>query len=243
VRETLSLAILLGATSVRASTKHRVFLSWFWSGRFGPPSNVMEVTTTDAGSILRVSGIKPLPTSGANIEYGRRLSVWMAEGEAGAFCLKGFVTDSAASSYDIVTNNDNPNNSQLRLPRWDEHYYDGLPKYIRIYPRPSAFARYTIEYRAFPRELIEDSDAPEIDGPHEILAWLAAAELIEQTGRDASRARAQVARFERMMLGKANKAEHYPIRFGQVAGDVAGPFDGASFASRFIDSSRNNWGG
>jgi hypothetical protein len=242
VRETISLAIIVtGGTSIKASTKHRVFLSWFWGGRFGPPSNEVTVTTTDSGNTLRVSGIRPLPTSGANMEYGRRLSVWMAEGESGAFMLKGFVTDSAATTYDIVTSNNNPNTSQLRLLRWDEHYFDGLPKYLRIYPRPAAFARYTVEYRAFPRELVEDTDAPEIDGPHEIIGWLAAAELIEQNGRDASRARAQVMRYERMLLGKASQTDKADIRFGQVAGDVGATLTSAGFASRFIDGDSLNW--
>jgi hypothetical protein len=247
VRETIALANGPGGGSCLSSTRHRVILSWFWGGRYGSPSKPAEYTTGVGENTIRVSGYRLPPTSGANHEYGRRLSVWMAEAvagsttEFGAYMLKGFITATAAT-YDITESNANPADSRLRLPRWDEQFYDGLPKYIRIYPRPTAMARYEIEYRAFPRELIEDTDKLEIDGPHEVVAWKVAAELIGQRGGDPTRALALFEKAERRVKAKAGFSDRSGIRMGQVMGypDIG---DSRQLARHFIDPDSLDWEG
>lgn len=222
MRETISLSTGTSeeATHVRPSTKHKVFLAWFYAGRFGSPSNVATITTGSGEPKITVSGFVQPPTSGSEFEYGRRLSVWMAEGNAsdeyGAFYFKGFITDPDADEYDIVTDNGPTDDQQLRPPRWDEQYFGALPKYIRIYPRPAEMLRYTIDYRRFPRALIEDTDVPEIDGPHDILAWLAAAHIIGQRGGDPSRCLYLVQQEERKLMARAGFNDRYQVRFGQV---------------------------
>jgi hypothetical protein len=213
--------------TVLSSTRHRVFLSWFWGGRYGPPSRVAEYTSGVGENTIRISGFRLPPTSGANHEYGRRLSVWMAEAlagsstEFGSYMLKGFIT-ATATTYDILTSNANPADSRLRLPRWDEQYFDSLPKYIRIYPRPT--------------------DSPTIDGPHEVIAWKVAADLISQRGGDPTRALAMFERAERRVKAKAGFSDRSGIRMGQVMGypDIG---DSRQLARHFIDPDSLDWEG
>lgn len=221
VEETITAATVTGDSNFVDGVSCKVFVAWYWAGRYGPPSNVATVTS-EALKVIRVSGLLLPPTGGVQHEYGRRLSVWMSMGEAGPYYLKGFVTSASATSYDITTDNRRPSDQRLRLPRWDEHYFDGLPKYVRIYPRPSRFMRYEVEYRAHPRALVADFDAPEIEGPHEVIAYYAAAELMAKRGGDPMPSLALAKDAERRVLAKSGLSDREDRRFGSVGASPPG---------------------
>lgn len=239
VEETPSIALFTdGGSTVKTNTAHYVIVSWYYAGKYGPPSRPLYIKTTTTNGI-RLSNLKMPPASGAQFEYGRRLSVWMREGELGPYVLKGFVTDPSAVTYDIITNNGAPSDQRLRMPRWDEHYYDDMPKYIRIYPRPGSFQRYEVEYRAHPRALLSDVDVPEIDGPQSIIAYLAASELAASMGGDPGPSLSLAAQDLRKLLARAGLADRTERRLGQVG--VPSSMDG--FDPRyFISANRNPWG-
>lgn len=222
LRETVSISFTTpGGAEIPASTRIRVFCCWFWSGRFGPPSNIAESTTASAGGpfAVAVTGYPQLPTSGAFIEYGRRVAIFMAEGE-GAFFLRGFVMAPATPTTTITTRNFTSSTPGLRFPRWDEVYPDGPYQYMRIWPRPTAMTRLEVEYWARPRELIEDTDSPEFPDNHDVLVWLTVAELLASprynNPQAAAGAMAMAKTYERPLIMRAFPKGQYKVRRGQV---------------------------
>lgn len=173
VRETFTVGASVAVGTMAVGTKVRLMLSWYYSGRFGPPSEVVEFTVTDQRGV-RITGIPLLPQTTATHEYGRRVAVFMAEGE-GAYFFRGLHTSATANTFEITEPNTSATAADvgLRLPRWDE-LYPGRYQYVRLYPAPNRLVRLELEYHARPRTLVEPTDAPEFHEPyHPLLVWLA----------------------------------------------------------------------
>lgn len=197
LEETIALATLDPTTgNVAVGTVMRVFASWYYSNRFGPPSNIAEFTVDDFQGV-KVTGLPVLPDTGSGtFEYGRRVAIFAAEGE-GAFYFRGFVPTATATTFNITE----PQTSStaydigLRLPRWDE-LYPGQYQYIRVNPRADTVQRLTCEYWKRPRELIQDTDVPEFhEAFHRLLVWMTVEELVGgRYGGDPAFRRLQVLR-------------------------------------------------
>lgn len=224
VRETISISenASVGSPTVDqipVGTRIRVFACWFWAGRFGPPSNIAELETTGDINTISVTGFPVLPTTGSEIEWGRRIAIFMAEGE-GAFFLRTFVRNPALSTVTIDTRNTAANSTpSLRFPRYDEIAHEGAPQYIRLHPRPSQVRRLEIEYVANPRKLIEGTDSPEIPGHHQVLVWLALAQILASPryNGNASQALAMAQKFRSMITGTSSPQDRdKPLVRGQV---------------------------
>lgn len=184
--------------TIPSGTRVRVFLSWQYAGRLGPPSAIEEFEVGDIGSVL-VTGIPVLPQTTGQIEYGRRITVWMAE-EEGAFFYRGQHTDPTDDTFLIDTTNQEQNTAYrwTRLPRWDEQYPGGTYKYIRLYPHPDQLKQLTVQFWARARQLVEDTDSPEFhEGYHDLIVWLACQQLATRYGGDQDVARFKVHARER----------------------------------------------
>lgn len=171
------------AGTIASGTAVRVFLSWNYAGRWGPPSPVGSLTVGGAGSV-RVTGIPLLPQTSGLFEYGRRIGVFMAEGE-GAFFFRGFQQSATLNTFDVLTSNDDVTamDEGLRFARWDELYPGGPYQYVRLTPHPVGMKRYTVEYLGRPRQLVEDTDSPEFAEPfHNLVVWLACIEMCTRFG-------------------------------------------------------------
>lgn len=180
--------------SMISGTKVKVFCCWWWGNRFGSPSNVVEYTVDDFLGV-KVVGIPSLPQTTGTFEYGRRVAVFMAEGE-GAFFFRGFVTSPTATTYNILTPNTSGAGADvgLRFPRYDEIVPPSY-QYVRMWPRPADVTRFEIDYWARPRVLAEDLDRPEFHEPlHELLVWLACVDLAGRFGPEAALKRFQFLR-------------------------------------------------
>lgn len=175
-------SVAVGTMAIGTTT--RVFLSWYYGGRFGPPSATVEfVTTAQRG--IRLTGLPLLPNTTGSTEYGRQIAVFMAEDE-GAFFLRGIIDDPTTTTFELLTSNTDvaTMGEGLRFARWDEVYPNGPYQYIRLMPRPSKLTRFSLDYYGRPRELIEDTDAPEFEEAyHPLLVWLAAIEICTRFGQ------------------------------------------------------------
>lgn len=172
VSKTISGAVVAGG-DLAANVKVRAFVCWWYADRFGPPSNVVSVTTTDSNKTVRLSALPVLETSGAQIEYGRRLAVFAAEGES-AFYLRGFVLTTDAT-FDIDEPISTPT-AAIRPARYDE-VFPGEYQYIRVHPRPTSMQQLELEYKGKPRQLIEATDRPEFERAYyDTILWLACLE-------------------------------------------------------------------
>jgi hypothetical protein len=223
VRETIGLTFSEAsgtptAEQIPADTRVRVFACWFWAGRFGPPSNIVEDTTSGDINTVTVTGLPQLSPGETTIQYGRRVAIFMAEGE-GAFFLRAFHNNPNSQTQTILTRNVAGNAEPgLRFPRYDEIVPPGSYKFIRITPRPAALERVSLSYQAHPRQLIEDTDAPEIPDNHEILVWLALADLLASPRYNGApqMALAMVDRYMRPLEIAYYPQGRYPIRRGMV---------------------------
>lgn len=225
MRETVSAVFATGGAGTYASgSRVRAFCCWYWAGRFGPPSNIVDITATAPASHVNVTGYPTLPSvSGTNVEFGRRVAIFLADGE-GAFFLRAFVNNPASTTFTFNTdnlNNGTANMPGLRFPRWDELYPGGPYQYLRIWPRPSAIHRFELEYLARPRELIEDTDSPEFDGDHDVIVWLTVAELLASPryNADPRPALAMADKYARPLIARNFPQDRYDLTRGQITGE------------------------
>lgn len=179
IRQTIAAAAAAGG-SLTADTTYQVFASWWYSGRFGPPSNTVEVTTTSVNKSINVSNLPVMPS----LDYGRVVALFIREGE-GAFYLADFqliCTTATKSITQMPTGQE-----AVRPVRWGE-VYPGNYQYVRLFPRPTVMSKYVVEYIAKPRQLIEDTDQPEFDQAyHELLVYMTAADFASKVGGDMQR--------------------------------------------------------
>lgn len=174
--ETFTLSDSAGTGTFVIGTQVRVFCSWFYGNRFGPPSAVQTFTIADHQGI-KLNGLPVLPQTTATFEYGRRIAVFVSQDE-GAFYFRGFQTSPTATTLEILLGNRDPASTGvgLRHARWDELF--GTYKYIRLYPTVSSMLRLNIEYWRRPRQLVEDTDAPEFDDAfHDLIVWRSCLDL------------------------------------------------------------------
>lgn len=194
-----------------AGTTVRVFFAWFYSNRWGPAGPISEATCSSSTNQLDVSGymqqgLLPSQATAALGAYGRRLGIFVSEdltnvsgrGQGpSAFYLRASVNPGDSSGTPITTIVEPRDssasstsgalrpNGALDLPRFDR-LYPGLPQYVRLYPRPSAVARYEIDYIGRPFDLLEDMDGPEFHGPfEEVLVYATCIELAKRYARSA----------------------------------------------------------
>lgn len=212
IRAPISAAVSAGGT-LSASTRHRVFASVWYAGRFGPPSNVVEVTTTVGNRTIDVTGLPVMPAS----DYGRIVATFIAEGE-GAFRLATFNLDPTVSTATIATYPGG--GAALEAARWDAVWPGGPYQYLRLWPRPAAAERLVMEYEARPAALVEDTDTPsEIPEPyHHVLVWLVCMNLV---GRDVDeRFYLRVRENAREALGRLHAAYFGTGRYDIVKGQT-----------------------
>ena len=221
-------AITLNPTTgnILAGTKMRIFASWHYANRFGPPSNIVEFTVDDFLGV-KVTNLPSLAQTTGTFEYGRRVAIFAAQNE-GAFYFRGFLGSATATTYNITEPfySNTAVDAGLRLPRWDD-LYPGTYQYVRLSPRPSAVTRHTCEYWKRPRQLVQDTDTPEFrEEFHRLIVWMTVEELVGgRYGGDPAFQRMQALRsqVERDMITRYfPKEQHRDRQKGMIGTRVLG---------------------
>lgn len=186
IRRDIAATMTVGG-GLTSGVTYRAFMTWFYSGRFGPPSNTVEVTATASNKTITFSSIPQLVGTGTkptDAPYGWRLAIWVAEGDGPFYLVALPTTPTVAGGPTIAWGGSGPDyapNEPWRLIRWDEQV---PPKYqyIRLYPRPDSWRQLLLRYRARPRRLIADNDVPDFDEAFEdYLVWQVAADMSFRT--------------------------------------------------------------
>jgi hypothetical protein len=208
IRQTIVGALAAGGT-LTVGSRYQAFATWWYAGRFGPPSNIVEVTPTTGNQTLSLTNLPTMPST----DYGRRLCIFLREGEGGFYLTDTLLTPTSSTRSITATFG---GGAALRPTRWDE-VYQGLYQYIRVYPRPTEMQRLELEYRARPRDLIEDSDVPDIPGDHDVLVWLTVAHLVHGVGGNATGAFVMADKFRQSLLAHTHpQTRHNLFQRGQV---------------------------
>jgi hypothetical protein len=185
VRETIVGAASAGAGTFVIGQRYRFAVSWFYEGRFGPLSNVVEVTPTTGNQRITLSGLPEVPyvlALAPETPYGWSLAIWVAVGDGPLYLLQhlnpapstgagGVSTTQVLQTAPATTN---MHQKRIRQPVVTPASH----RYIRLYPRPSAHRKYQIRYlrRSYPLEAEEDT--PEFGEQfHMALVYIAAARI------------------------------------------------------------------
>lgn len=176
-----------GSNALLANTRYRFCICWWYAGRFGPPSKVVEITTTGTMKAVTLSDLPVL----SSIQYGRNIAVFVAEGDSGPFILEGFQLVQTTATRDITTRPD-ALNEPWRSVRLDEVYPGGPYQYLRLWPRTNVLREMRVKYHARPRRLLSVNDEPEFKMPfHEYLVWATCMDIAEKHGSAAAAQRWQ----------------------------------------------------
>lgn len=145
-----------------ADQLYRFAVSWYYEGRFGPLSNVVELTPGVGDTVNLV-----LPTLQGNAaltpqtNLGWAVGVWIAKGD-GPFELSE-IKDPPPNAPDVtnlivVTGRPDPKN-QYRRVRYEQ--VATPPRYIRLWPRPAAHEQLSIRYFRRPIPMEAPTDVPD----------------------------------------------------------------------------------
>jgi hypothetical protein len=166
---------------------YRVFVCWVYAGRYGPASKIVSATPSGANLRLTLSSL-PQAASAAGTDglgdTGRRLAVFMSEGDHGPFVEMGTTAAGNDTSLIIATRP----TAQLvsnppKLRRWDAVYPQGPYTYIRLWPRSDESRILTLTYLAKPLQLIHDVDEPELpEAFHRVLVHGVVVDMIQRFG-------------------------------------------------------------
>lgn len=202
-------AVNSGSNALLASTIYRFFVCWTYAGRYGPPSKIVECTTTASLKAVTLSSL-PVQNNGAAGtdgagDSGRRLAIFVAEGDHGPFFQAGIVASGITTSQTV---SQRPTTSQLpmNLRRWETVYPNGPYTYLRFWPRPAETKTYKIRYLARPLPLVADVDEPELPPPfHKVLVHGTVLELITRYGVGMSIQQAQKRLYDEAMRAIYNR--------------------------------------
>ena len=175
--------------TLRIGQLHRFAVSWYYRGRHGALSNVVELTpTSSAPSVLLTVG-EGLPgnaTLDPDVSYGWVLAVWVAVGD-GPFVLQSYVDpppNPVAANTTVRVNHLDDVNTYSSIGRrpWAKIRHDVVYanpyRYIKLHPRPTAFRRYDLRYHRRPVPLLAPEDTPPFDRKfHRYLVYEAASRL------------------------------------------------------------------
>lgn len=156
IRRTFTAAAGTGGTL--AAGTYRVFVAWFYAGRWGSPSTTYEVTLSGSNNRIALTGLPVMPNVLLD-DYGRKLGIWVSKND-GAFYLDTMLAN-AITVRNIDTHPIERDQSWL-LRRWEEEYTTRR-QHIRLWPRPATAERLEIEYRLRVKRLADDVDVPEFD--------------------------------------------------------------------------------
>lgn len=195
--------------------RYRVAVCFYVAGRFGPLSNVYEVTTTDANRTITATHGWLLPPDAflaPDNSIGWYLAAFIAEGD-GPLMLHGYTAgpNQARGSDYTITLLPNPT-----MP-WKGVRYDDVavspPRFLRLLPRPSAHQRLSLRYRRRPTPLVHDEDVPPFPAEfHRALVYGAAARLAEgaQIGGAPQLATAARMRAAAIQIESRMRAQYFP---------------------------------
>ena len=215
---------------------YRVFVSWYYQGRFSPPGNVVEVVVPGGATginTLRLTGLESM----LDANYGRVLTVWISRAE-GAFNYLCYVDDSGA--FSTLSGTPDPTTTQFDIDatlvlselnafngvrRWDEVYPGGRYTYLSVWPIPDARRRLTLEYLARPGQLLDDKDEPDL--PREFHMCLVHRAVMELGSRhEGEQLKKTHAALYKQVLGQMRKAfighQRRSPQKGMIDGD--GPY-------------------
>lgn len=178
-------ATVAAGGNLLSGTRYRIAVCWWYAGRFGPLSKVLEVTTTVANKKIELAALPVLDSN----DYGRKLAVFVAEGVSGPFLLEGFQLIPTTATRTISERPDGLVDG-FRSVRYDEVYPGGPYQYIRLWPRTDVLREIRVRYNARPRRLLSANDEPEFRPTfHEYLVWATLADIAGKHGSAAAHQR------------------------------------------------------
>jgi hypothetical protein len=160
---------------------YEIGIAWWYANRWSPMSvRSLTIDWADGYGNILPTVLPPMLTAGvASANYGRRLGVF-ASRNGGPFYL---ITQGGAADFvggSSITQNplalDNPGTWR----RYDEMYPPEGYQYVRLWPRPTALTRFEAKYLGRPRNLLGDTDVPELPTNHDVIVFRAALRLMNR---------------------------------------------------------------
>lgn len=154
-----------GSNALKASTNYRVFICWVYAGRYGPPSRIVEASTTASfkNFALAALPVQNLGAAGTDLlgDTGRKLAVFIAEGDHGPFFEHSVMASGIVATVNIGTR---PTTAFLPMfqRRWETLYPNGPYNYLRLWPRSDQQRRLLLTYVSKPLPLLDDVDMPQL---------------------------------------------------------------------------------
>jgi hypothetical protein len=173
-----------GANALLAETTYRLAICWVYAGRYGPFSEVVEVTTTSTNKAINLTALPTQNNGAAGTDLvgdsGRRISIWIAEGDHGPWFEASLQQTAIDTTATIATR---PTIATLpqALRRREEIYPGGPYQYIRLWPRTDATRKMKLTYLAKPTRLVSNVDEPELPEQfHKLLVSMTVVEMIRR---------------------------------------------------------------
>lgn len=178
----------------RLGHRYRAFVCWMAQGHYGPPSNILSLEVTDnAERSLVLSNLPILPDSTFTpdpwADIGWKLAAFVAEDDEPFVLWDLFGPDELPYQTDPAVTVSVTSPAKYQTPwkrvRWDE-WFTGVPRYLRVHPKPAERTAIRLRYRARPPELLSLGDSPWFHPDfHEYLVHATVAAI---AGRDKSAA-------------------------------------------------------
>ncbi len=195
-----------------ADQLYRFAVSWFYENRFGPLSNVVELTPGTGDTVnLLLPAVEANAALSPQVALGWAVAVWVAKGD-GPFELSSIEdpppSSGGAAALITVTGRPDPL-AQYRRVRHEQ--VAAPPRYIRLWPRPSTHEQLLLRYFRRPLPMEADTDVPDGILPQyrRYLVYETAAQLLAGDGVPGAspaistlgRLKAQAQKLYRQMLG------------------------------------------
>lgn len=190
---------------------YRFAVSWYYENRFGPLSNIVELTPGTGDTVnLVLPVVEPNAALAPQVHLGWTIAIWIAKAD-GPFELSQFVdpppNGGGVSNVVVVTGRPDPL-TQYRRVRYEQ--VATPPRYIRLWPRPATYEQLLLRYHRRPTPMEADTDVPDGILPQfrKYLVYETAARLAAEPAPGGApalstvgRLRAQAAQVYRRMLG------------------------------------------
>lgn len=166
--------VLAAAGDLLPNTRYQYKVAWAYAGLVSEPSPVLEITTTATDLIVNLSFVE----GWSNPLLGRRRLLYRREAEGPWLLATTIIDASQAATFADV--------GVAIADRWDAQEYERIRDYrtgwarrhIRFWPRPSLDKIVEVTYLAKPRDLVDDSDVPEMpEEHHDLLVHRVVAEV------------------------------------------------------------------
>lgn len=141
---------------------YRFAVSWYYEGRHGPLSNVVELTPGTGDTVnLVLPVVEQNAALAPGINIGWSLSVWVAKGD-GPFELQQIKdpppNGGGVSNAIVVSGRPDPL-AQYRRVRYEQ--VATPPRYVRLWPRPAEYEQLLLRYYRRPIPMEADTDVPD----------------------------------------------------------------------------------